>query len=215
MVNNRITWFIHYSALLSAVGEANVPLARAVNITGMWQGFQIHGSCRGLRKCGVFSDQCRCLFQVYTTFWISQLSIIWDSLFQAPLEPLDPHLLEIQLLISAFRDQGQSMESPRSTLSSWEKWEFFYFYLFHESSGRTSLLLEDSSLRCFFPVLSFLQVLVLSSKLRQLLRTNSFLSFVGKSTKIGSWQTSDFPYNFFPWFFWLWLLCLICQYDFA
>lgn len=35
VVNNRITWLFHYSALLSAVGEANVPLARAVNITGM------------------------------------------------------------------------------------------------------------------------------------------------------------------------------------
>ncbi|KAG9337467.1 hypothetical protein JZ751_028657 [Albula glossodonta] len=33
VVNNRITWLVHYSALLSAVGEANVPLARAVNIT--------------------------------------------------------------------------------------------------------------------------------------------------------------------------------------
>lgn len=44
VVNNRITWLFHYSALLSAVGEANVPLARAVNITGMWQGFQIRDS---------------------------------------------------------------------------------------------------------------------------------------------------------------------------
>ncbi|XP_038655910.1 L-threonine dehydrogenase isoform X1 [Scyliorhinus canicula] len=35
VVNNRITWLIHYSALLSAVGEANVPLARNVNITGL------------------------------------------------------------------------------------------------------------------------------------------------------------------------------------
>uniref|UniRef100_A0A2K6EFY4 NAD-dependent epimerase/dehydratase domain-containing protein n=1 Tax=Propithecus coquereli TaxID=379532 RepID=A0A2K6EFY4_PROCO len=35
VVNNRVTWLFHYSALLSAVGEANVPLARAVNITGL------------------------------------------------------------------------------------------------------------------------------------------------------------------------------------
>lgn len=34
VVNNRITWLVHYSALLSAVGESNVALARAVNITG-------------------------------------------------------------------------------------------------------------------------------------------------------------------------------------
>ncbi|XP_076835234.1 L-threonine 3-dehydrogenase, mitochondrial-like [Brachyhypopomus gauderio] len=35
VVNNRITWMVHYSALLSAVGEANVTLARDVNITGL------------------------------------------------------------------------------------------------------------------------------------------------------------------------------------
>uniref|UniRef100_G3QD20 NAD-dependent epimerase/dehydratase domain-containing protein n=1 Tax=Gorilla gorilla gorilla TaxID=9595 RepID=G3QD20_GORGO len=35
VVNNRITWLFHYSALLSATGEANVSLARAVNITGL------------------------------------------------------------------------------------------------------------------------------------------------------------------------------------
>lgn len=34
VVNHRISWLFHYSALLSAVGEANVPLARDVNITG-------------------------------------------------------------------------------------------------------------------------------------------------------------------------------------
>ncbi|XP_041109279.1 L-threonine 3-dehydrogenase, mitochondrial-like [Polyodon spathula] len=35
VVNNRITWLVHYSAVLSAVGEANVQLAREVNITGL------------------------------------------------------------------------------------------------------------------------------------------------------------------------------------
>lgn len=35
VVNHRITWLFHYSALLSAVGESNVTLARAVNITGL------------------------------------------------------------------------------------------------------------------------------------------------------------------------------------
>lgn len=34
VVNNHITWLVHYSALLSTVGEANVTLARDVNITG-------------------------------------------------------------------------------------------------------------------------------------------------------------------------------------
>lgn len=36
VVNHRISWLFHYSALLSAVGEANVSLARDVNITGEW-----------------------------------------------------------------------------------------------------------------------------------------------------------------------------------
>uniref|UniRef100_UPI00358E17FD L-threonine 3-dehydrogenase, mitochondrial-like n=1 Tax=Myxine glutinosa TaxID=7769 RepID=UPI00358E17FD len=35
VVNNRITWLVHFSALLSAAGEKNVPLARSVNITGL------------------------------------------------------------------------------------------------------------------------------------------------------------------------------------
>ncbi|XP_010770914.1 L-threonine dehydrogenase 2 [Notothenia coriiceps] len=35
VVNNRITWMVHYSALLSAVGEANMALARKINITGL------------------------------------------------------------------------------------------------------------------------------------------------------------------------------------
>ncbi|XP_046642887.1 L-threonine 3-dehydrogenase, mitochondrial-like [Daphnia pulicaria] len=35
VVNNRIDWIIHFSALLSAVGEQNVPLAIRVNIEGL------------------------------------------------------------------------------------------------------------------------------------------------------------------------------------
>ena len=35
MVSHRIDWLIHFSALLSAVGENNVPLAVRVNIEGL------------------------------------------------------------------------------------------------------------------------------------------------------------------------------------
>lgn len=35
VVNNRIDWIVHFSALLSAIGEQNVPLAISVNINGM------------------------------------------------------------------------------------------------------------------------------------------------------------------------------------
>lgn len=34
VVNNNISWLVHYSAVLSAVGENNVSLAKEVNITG-------------------------------------------------------------------------------------------------------------------------------------------------------------------------------------
>lgn len=34
VVNYRIDWLIHFSALLSAIGEQNVPLAVRVNIEG-------------------------------------------------------------------------------------------------------------------------------------------------------------------------------------
>ena len=35
MVTQRIDWIVHFSALLSAVGENNVPLAIRVNIEGL------------------------------------------------------------------------------------------------------------------------------------------------------------------------------------
>ncbi|CAK6971092.1 L-threonine 3-dehydrogenase%2C mitochondrial-like [Scomber scombrus] len=35
VVNNNISWLVHYSAVLSAVGESNVSLAKEVNITGL------------------------------------------------------------------------------------------------------------------------------------------------------------------------------------
>ena len=35
IVNNSIDWIVHFSALLSAVGEQNVPLAMRVNIEGL------------------------------------------------------------------------------------------------------------------------------------------------------------------------------------
>ncbi|XP_008295997.1 L-threonine 3-dehydrogenase, mitochondrial-like [Stegastes partitus] len=35
IVNNNISWLVHYSAVLSAVGENNVALAKEVNITGL------------------------------------------------------------------------------------------------------------------------------------------------------------------------------------
>ena len=35
IVNNSIDWIVHFSALLSAIGEQNIPLAMRVNIEGL------------------------------------------------------------------------------------------------------------------------------------------------------------------------------------
>ena len=35
IVNNQVDWVIHFSALLSAIGEVNIPLAMRVNIEGL------------------------------------------------------------------------------------------------------------------------------------------------------------------------------------
>ena len=40
----RIDWLVHFSALLSAVGENNVPLAIRVNIEGMFLGVTLNVS---------------------------------------------------------------------------------------------------------------------------------------------------------------------------
>lgn len=34
IVNNQIDWVVHFSAILSAVGENNVPLALRINVNG-------------------------------------------------------------------------------------------------------------------------------------------------------------------------------------
>ena len=34
VVNARVDWLVHFSALLSVVGEANIPLAVSVNVDG-------------------------------------------------------------------------------------------------------------------------------------------------------------------------------------
>ncbi|KAK1343025.1 hypothetical protein QTO34_015795 [Cnephaeus nilssonii] len=104
VVNHRITWLIHYSALLSAVGEANVSLAKAVNITGL---HNVPGRCLGTQLAIVCAQH--------------------DRSFRTYFPGTQP-------LISAFRDPGRSTGSPRSTPSSWEKYAWlgkmthYYYY---------------------------------------------------------------------------------------
>lgn len=140
VVNHRITWLFHYSALLSAVGEANVSLARAVNITGkplnLAQNDLFPNFSSSLVKD--FSDcDTVCWFQDCIIFWMLPQNTICDCLCPARLELLDPLLPGTQPLISAPRDQGQSTGCPRSTRSSWEKYallgqmsQCFPFYSF-------------------------------------------------------------------------------------
>ena len=46
VVNNRIDWVVHFSALLSAIGEQNVPLAISININGMQNILEIAKQCK-------------------------------------------------------------------------------------------------------------------------------------------------------------------------
>lgn len=66
-MNNRITWLVHYSALLSAVGEANVALARSVNITGKHSGHIL-----------VSRRICKCLIMTITLLLFLGLHNILD-----------------------------------------------------------------------------------------------------------------------------------------
>ncbi|XP_023417294.2 L-threonine 3-dehydrogenase, mitochondrial-like [Cavia porcellus] len=43
VVNNRVTWMLHYSALLSAVGEGNLHLAKSLNIAGLHNVLDVAG----------------------------------------------------------------------------------------------------------------------------------------------------------------------------
>ena len=45
VVNERIDWLVHFSALLSAVGENNVPLAVRVNIEGLHNVIELSKQC--------------------------------------------------------------------------------------------------------------------------------------------------------------------------
>lgn len=140
MVNHRITWLFHYSALLSAVGEANVSLARAVNITGKSLNLAQNDLFPNFSSSLVkdFSDcDTVCWFQDCIIFWMLPQNTICDCLCPARSELLDPLLPGTQPLISAPRDQGQSTGCPRSTRSSWEKYallgqmsQCFPFYSF-------------------------------------------------------------------------------------
>ena len=51
----RIDWIVHFSALLSAVGENNVPLAVRVNIEGLHNVMEL-------------AKQCMTLFSVFSVF---------------------------------------------------------------------------------------------------------------------------------------------------
>ena len=47
---HRIDWIVHFSALLSAVGENNVPLAVRVNIEGLHNVMELAKQCKKFTK---------------------------------------------------------------------------------------------------------------------------------------------------------------------
>ena len=51
----RIDWIVHFSALLSAVGENNVPLAVRVNIEGLHNVMELAKQCEYLSLSFFFS----------------------------------------------------------------------------------------------------------------------------------------------------------------
>lgn len=121
VVNNRITWLVHYSALLSAIGEANVSLARSVNITGQSKSHFLLGlkMCKWGKKSWSVAS-CLCL-QGFTTSWTSRPSTVCDSLSPAPSVRSAPPLPGTLLQICACRDLVPSMASPKFTPSWWER----------------------------------------------------------------------------------------------
>ena len=50
VVNQRIDWLVHFSALLSAVRENNVPLAVRVNIEGLHNVIELSKQCKILER---------------------------------------------------------------------------------------------------------------------------------------------------------------------
>nr|XP_009919574.1 PREDICTED: inactive L-threonine 3-dehydrogenase, mitochondrial-like [Haliaeetus albicilla] len=144
VVNNRITWLFHYSALLSAVGEANVPLARAVNITGLHNVLDIAAE--------------------------HNLRLFVPSTIGAfgPTSPRDPTpdlcIQRPRTIYGVSKVHAELMGEVR----------IFYFIYFMKVLSELHCFCKIPHCSVLFPILSFLQALVLNSSLRQLLRTNIF-----------------------------------------
>lgn len=140
VLKHCITWLFQHSPLLSAVGEANVSLARAVNITDKSQNLAQNDLFTSFSSSSVrgFSDWDTVhWFQDCIMFWTFPQNSICGYLCPAQLELLDSFLPGTQPPTSALRDPGRSMGCPRCTQSSWEKYTLlgkmaqgFLFYSF-------------------------------------------------------------------------------------
>ncbi|MEQ2167321.1 hypothetical protein GOODEAATRI_002943 [Goodea atripinnis] len=136
VVNNRITWLVHYSALLSAVGEANVALARSVNITGLHNILDIAAE-HGLRlfvpsTIGAFGPSSprnptpdMCVQRPRTIYGVSKVhaelmgEIFHDAIktgkFECNLRP--DSRLPMMYIDDCLRATLEVMETPADTLS--------------------------------------------------------------------------------------------------
>ena len=97
------------SALLSAVGEQNVPLAVRVNIEGLHNVIELSKQC----KFGKYPSL------HWHLILLNNWQTSWSSSFQAQLERLARSLLGTRPQICAFRGQRPSMEFPRWRLFQW------------------------------------------------------------------------------------------------
>ncbi|EPY77495.1 L-threonine 3-dehydrogenase, mitochondrial precursor [Camelus ferus] len=136
VVNNRVTWLFHYSALLSAVGEANVSLARAVNITGLHNVLDVAAE-HGLRlfvpsTIGAFGPTSPrnpapdlCIQRPRTIYGVSKVhaelmgeifhSAVKNGRFECNLEP--GTRLPMMYIDDCLRATLEVMEAPAESLS--------------------------------------------------------------------------------------------------
>ena len=86
VVNQRIDWLVHFSALLSAVGENNVPLAVRVNIEGL------HNVIELSKQCNYNTFNCSLVSTISTEIFADKLKLFVPSTIGAfgPESPRNP-----------------------------------------------------------------------------------------------------------------------------
>ena len=82
VMNQRIDWLVHFSAILSAVGENNVPLAVRVNIEGLHNVIELSKQCEQffesiLKYISIIIDKLKLFVPSTIVYWS-----IWPGVSQ-------------------------------------------------------------------------------------------------------------------------------------